>query len=50
VALLEAASLPEQLAKDPVDMVFNIVGRLFSRPCGRDAQRPRPAGVLGIPE
>jgi D-alanine-D-alanine ligase len=48
VALLEAGpSLPEQLAKDPVDMVFNIAEGFSGR--GREAQIPGLLGVLGIP-
>jgi D-alanine-D-alanine ligase len=48
VTLFEAGpSLPEQLAKDPVDMVFNIAEGFSGR--GREAQIPGLLGVLGIP-
>lgn len=48
VALLEAGPLlPEQLTKNPVDMVFNIAEGFSGR--GREAQIPGLLGVLGIP-
>lgn len=48
VSLFEAdASLPEKLAADPVDVVFNIAEGIRGR--GREAQIPALLNMLGIP-